>query len=326
MENKINSIGQRYDNSIVIEKFKDGTGNSMSRCLCDCGTIYEIRSRYLKQNKNNSCGCKTVKRFKDEVGKTYGRLMVISQTNNSRAGDARFNCLCICGAETVVQGCNLRSGHTISCGCAMIGEKLYYGEGLYTKGKYSTSVEGKLTKEFTVWVKMIERCYREECWILNPTYEKCTVSENFKNFQYFAEWCQDKKGFNSVGWELDKDLLGDNTYTEETCCFIPSRLNLFIATLKKKKQGDLPMGVTIRGNRFRANIKSEGKKKYLGTFGTAEEAHMAYLESKEVEFYRIILEFSPQLSEKVVAGLWDKFNSFKMLVETKSRMNSKGAR
>jgi transposase len=49
------------------------------------------------------------------------------------------------------------------------------------------------------------------------------------------------------------------------------------AVSHKRKYHDLPIGVTKSRNRFLAQIGVNGRSKYLGTFGTVEEAHAAYL-------------------------------------------------
>jgi hypothetical protein len=40
------------------------------------------------------------------------------------------------------------------------------------------------------------------------------------------------------------------------------------------------LGVSMKGNRFRAQITINQKKKMLGTFATATEAHEAYVKAK----------------------------------------------
>lgn len=59
--------------------------------------------------------------FVDRTGQRYGKLTVVSYV-----GNRKWKCICDCGKETVAQGNNLRSGHTVSCGCARkdTGEKL----------------------------------------------------------------------------------------------------------------------------------------------------------------------------------------------------------
>jgi hypothetical protein len=50
-------------------------------------------------------------------GQSFGRLVVLSQSENSKGGEARWLCRCICGVEKSVIGSSLRSGKTTSCGC-----------------------------------------------------------------------------------------------------------------------------------------------------------------------------------------------------------------
>ncbi len=54
---------------------------------------------------------------KDEKGKRYGRLSVLDEAGRS-SGAVTWHCRCDCGQLTEVVGCDLRRGHTTSCGCA----------------------------------------------------------------------------------------------------------------------------------------------------------------------------------------------------------------
>lgn len=45
------------------------------------------------------------------------------------------------------------------------------------------------------------------------------------------------------------------------------------------KKSGLPVGVSRRGEKFRATIMIDGKSRRLGTFHTPQEAHQAYLET-----------------------------------------------
>lgn len=53
----------------------------------------------------------------NEVGNKYGRLTVISRNGSDAKGSALWLCRCDCGAEKVIRGTDLRTGHTKSCGC-----------------------------------------------------------------------------------------------------------------------------------------------------------------------------------------------------------------
>lgn len=55
-------------------------------------------------------------RIKDETGKTYGDLYVICYAE-MRKKAVYWWTFCVCGAEKVILGSNLRSGNSKSCGC-----------------------------------------------------------------------------------------------------------------------------------------------------------------------------------------------------------------
>ena len=58
-----------------------------------------------------------MRKFIDETGKRYGRLVVVERKRPNEGGNAMFLCRCDCGKTCVVRGPNLRSGGTRSCGC-----------------------------------------------------------------------------------------------------------------------------------------------------------------------------------------------------------------
>ena len=57
-------------------------------------------------------------------------------------------------------------------------------------------------------------------------------------------------------------------------------------TAQPSKKSELPLGVFItkraRKPKFRANIRHEGRQKYLGCYDTPEKAHAAYLQAKRL--------------------------------------------
>lgn len=57
------------------------------------------------------------------IGKRFGKLSVLSRSQNGRDGKTRWRCRCDCGNEKVVSGVLLVAGHTRSCGCLL--EKHY---------------------------------------------------------------------------------------------------------------------------------------------------------------------------------------------------------
>ena len=160
-------------------------------------------------------------------------------------------------------------------------KKLVQGVGI-NDGKYPAILNGLITKEYRLWTDMLRRCYNEKFHIKQPTYVGCKVSDNFKQYTYFYEWCQNQIGFGNVDFQLDKDLLhkGNKEYNENNCVFIPIETNS-VLTKRQLDRGLLPIGVRKNGNNFQARCSYNGKRKTLGTYNTPELAFEAYKIFKE---------------------------------------------
>ena len=156
------------------------------------------------------------------------------------------------------------------------------GQGIYESGKYYAKKNGVWSKEYRIWDSMLTRCYSRKYQNKKPTYIGCTVSENFKNFQFFAEWCQSQIGFGNNGWVLDKDILirGNKMYSPDTCCFVPKEINHLLKTKIRGKE--LPLGVyqNKRSGRYCASFHA-GAYNFLGCYVCPSEAHFAYKVAKE---------------------------------------------
>ena len=91
-------------------------------CKCECGNITYVSGLDLTQNKIKSCGCKKTQLNSEKhtipmIGKTFGKLTVIKIANQHKDGSYNYLCKCDCGNQKIINGCNLRSGTTTSCGC-----------------------------------------------------------------------------------------------------------------------------------------------------------------------------------------------------------------
>lgn len=188
-----------------------------------------------------------------------------------------------------------------------------YKVGVSDVGKFIKTyigIDGKRkdTCEYKLWRGMLERCYCCKYLAKYPTYVGCHVSENFKSFQYFAKWCQSQVGFMGEGYCLDKDILvkGNKLYGEETCVFIPRRINLF-HTNSASFRGEYPIGVTKKINRFCARLNS----KYIGTFYTPEEAFCAFKIAKEALGRSLALEYTDLVDNRVIEVL----NNFSVSID-----------
>ena len=165
--------------------------------------------------------------------------------------------------------------------------KLVHGIGINDK-KYPAEVNNNPQKVYNIWQRMLERC-TEKGWIKRPTYVGTTCSENFKSYSFFYEWCNKQVGFGNKdergkSWQLDKDILfkGNKLYSEDTCVFVPHRINCMLIKANKAR-GNYPIGVYwwATESKYVAECRDGKKAKRLGTYNTPEEAFQAYKVYKE---------------------------------------------
>ena len=222
--------------------------------------------------------------YKDCVGKVFkskssGDFKIVKY-NNSTNVEIQF---VTTGYEMVARLNHIRNGDVKDPYTPSV-----YGVGIIG-AKYPVSEGGIDTKEYKLWCNMLKRCYSDTYQKKRPTYEGCKVSDNFKSYEYFYEWCHKQIGFGNQGWHLDKDLLtkgnikGNKVYSEESCVFIPSEINTLLIKCTASRGKHL-IGVywSKTHKAFRAQVNTnKGKQEYLGLFNTEIEAFNAYKKAKE---------------------------------------------
>jgi len=94
-----------------------------------------------------------IERNRDEIGRRYGRLVVIKQMPFSpkRKHHKRWFCKCDCGGTTVSYQSSLRRGTTQSCGCLRDDRR--------TESRIIHNESSPATKEYKAWSSMKSRCY-----------------------------------------------------------------------------------------------------------------------------------------------------------------------
>lgn len=171
--------------------------------------------------------------------------------------------------------------------------------------------DGRKLKEYELWCSMLQRVYDSKKHIESPTYKNCSVSDNFKYFPYFKSWCNNQVGFNKFSsdglpYTLDKDILvkGNKVYSEDTCCFVPHKINTLLTKCNSSRGGNL-IGVyhNKTKNIFTASLCIDMKQKFLGNFKTEVEAFLAYKVAKEAYIKEITKSYENQISERVYNSL-----------------------
>lgn len=102
-------------------------------CQCDCGNIKEIKKYNIINGNTTSCGCMQKEKISNANkkiipnGTRFGKLTIENIYEGDDKAGIWYNCICDCGAETIVKGTYLRAGKIKSCGkCVqntMIGKK-----------------------------------------------------------------------------------------------------------------------------------------------------------------------------------------------------------
>ena len=138
------------------------------------------------------------------VGQRFGRL-VVKQEGQARSHSRMWICECECGQITIVQGGNLKSGHTKSCGCLSI-----------EITRISNRTHGKTgSSEYNARITMIDRCY-------NPNIKNfsdyggrgITVCDRWReSFENFISDMGKKPG---KGYSLER-INNDGPYEPENC-------------------------------------------------------------------------------------------------------------
>ena len=95
-------------------------------CKCDSGNTKTVRGHCLKDGTTISCGCLSGKsnigkrrtdKAKENIGKKFNRLTIISVERNPKQGGYWMVCSCDCGNITNQVYSDLKNSKVRSCGC-----------------------------------------------------------------------------------------------------------------------------------------------------------------------------------------------------------------
>lgn len=117
--------GRKFSRWTVITRARSVKGRPRWNVRCACGSVRAIDESNLKSGRSRSCGCLQKERVfethaHDLVGKTFGRLRVISAAGENKWHNQQWLCRCSCGKTKIIAATHLAGGKTTSCGCARL--------------------------------------------------------------------------------------------------------------------------------------------------------------------------------------------------------------
>lgn len=131
------------------------------------------------------------------------------------------------------------------------------------------------------------------------------VCEDWKNFDNFVDWYNTVE--KHVGWHLDKDLLirDNKVYFPEACVYLPQEINKTIAGQNKRREGNLPTGITKYHNKYRAKCKNSLGGEWYQSFYFLEDAVSAYKIKKKDILVQLAEKYKDMLDKKAYHALLD---------------------
>jgi len=152
-------------------------------------------------------------RFIDLTGRIFGELKVLSL--NSKGIRTKWNCLCNCGKECVVEAYNLTRGHSKSCGCIRISQFVSRNTKHGLSSHPLSHIYGAILIRCTNPSHKFYKNYGGRGITMCP--------EWLADRTRFIKWCQDN------GWRigLDLDRIDNNKgYSPGNIRFVTRRINL----------------------------------------------------------------------------------------------------
>jgi hypothetical protein len=124
------------------------------------------------------------------------------------------------------------------------------------------------------------------------------VCKEWHRFSSFEKW--GKEQYKEIGWELDKDwlLMGNRVYSPETCCFAPMEINRMISKHRHFKP-EAPLGVHYHKRDKKYYVSVGYKRKFLGSFNSADEAHEVYKLEKKNKIVEMANKWKGKISDKL---------------------------
>jgi len=141
------------------------------------------------------------------VGRRFGRLLVLSESDKRIGGNVFWDCICDCGKNHTSSSVSLRRGDTKSCGCLFLDVAAQKGKNKRTHGM-------TISRAYNTWIGMKQRCLNKN----NPKYE----FYGGRGISICKDWMDSFEAFHNdmgdppEGYSLDR-INVDSDYEKSNC-------------------------------------------------------------------------------------------------------------
>jgi hypothetical protein len=223
-----------------------------------CGRIHKSY-----QLKKEAFGNARVGFNRNEVRK----VDAIERVENGKHGLTRWRFVCDCGQETIAYSGNVKKGSTQSCGCQ---RRLFSKNNEHNLKHGMAGGRGKrAAPEYAAWHSMINRCENpnSQQWD-NYGGRGIKVCDRWRNS--FEAFFADMGPRPSPKHSIDRVVVNGDYEPKNVRWALPR-------VQAANRRNNLAMiGAQRRGDKFRSQIRIDGKTINLGTFDTPEAANSAY--------------------------------------------------
>lgn len=223
------------------------------------------------------------------IGKKFGRLTVIEEVDSNIKHRRAWRCKCECGntKDVIVQTCDLKNGHTQSCGCLQR-ERTSKSNKKYNRYEFKNDYVIGYTnkgKQF-IFDKDDYDKIKNYCWQISKGYVVTRDKGKYISFHVFIMGKKD-------GFVIDHINQKKNDNRKSNLRYATKSQN-GINTKKKIK------GVYKGKKRWYARITVNKEIIELGSYKTKEEAMIARQQA-EIKYFG---EFSPLSKQDLINDIW----------------------
>lgn len=203
----------------------------------------------------------------DVLGRRFGKLVVVSKAGKNKHGKITWSCVCDCGGTNTPTGSSLLNGNTTTCGCGRREANLKHGQ---------SQIGNKLNYLYSAQRNARQRCENPK----DKDYEWYGgrgIKWAFATFEDFVSAIGERPdpAFTIDRIDVNRDYeAGNLRWVSRSAQSINQRLSV----LNTSGYRGVSPSSDGRG-RWVANIVSDGKQRYIGTYPTPEVAAEAYDEN-----------------------------------------------